>query len=332
MLDTNLWSSLDDGSLSNFEVLLARYDLTINVLPSTLLEIVEIPSEEVRSRLIQGLCSGARRVRQRTEADMFGEEIIGLIRRTRPEWLLQIPNPALLARHRNYWLKKVWSNAQQDSTSMHEYQAKQKPLKQHVIDRQKYHRSELIRTGFKLGPLLDLVGRDEDFGPGVPRLMGSLPGWDGSPRAAWRLNLAQFTWHHLGIVGPRAAITGEDRTETDWVEPYVDLRKVRSDPDDFVRMWLDDAMVEDVPRTWLNWAVDVVQWTTRIGSGNPADAQHASYLVDCDLFLTADARFIDVLERVREDAPFTFARTVPVSGDRDHPTADRIEAALTGAL
>ena len=329
LLDTNLWSSLDDGSLPRLETLLVELDLQVQVLPSTLLEIVEIPYEDVRKKLVVGLAKGSRRTRIRTEADLFAAEVVALISRTRPEWLLQIPNHAAVATLRTFWLKKLWRQALEDSTGMHEFQRRRLPIKEHVVQRQKHNRSELLRTKFDLGDLTQLSGQHEDFGPGKSSLSGDLPGWDGSRRDMWRLNLAQLAWHELGVIGPRAGITGEDRTMTDWIEPWVDLGKLRSNPESFVNMWLEDARIADVPRNWLNWAVDVVQWTNKIGSGNPADAQHSSYLIDCDLFLTADSRFVDILERVRVDAPFPFATTVLVEGDRSKSTADRIEQALS---
>ncbi|MGC4940873.1 hypothetical protein [Kribbella sp. DT2] len=56
--------------------------------------------------------------------------------------------------------------------------------------------------------------------------------------------------------------------------------------------------------------------------------QHSSYLVDCDLFLTADTRFASTLQIVKEDAPFAMAETRLVSGDRSVPVLERISAAL----
>lgn len=329
VLDTNLWSSLDDGSLPLLEMLFAELDLHVQVLPSTLLEIVEIPHEEVRKRLVAGLAKGKRRTRLRTEADLFGEEVVSLIRRTRPEWLLRFPDSARVASLQTSWLKTVWRQALEDSTRMHEIQRDASTMRKHIVQRQKLNRSEMLRSKFVMGDLTQLIGEHKDFGPDHATLLGSLPGWDGSSTAAWRLNLAQLLWHQLGIVGPRAGITGEDRTITDWIEPWVDLGKLRSNPERFVSMWLEEASIAEVPRNWLNWAVDVVQWTSKVGSGNPADAQHSSYLVDCDLFLTADSRFVEILERVRRDAPFTFARTVLVDGDRLKSTAGRIEQAMS---
>jgi hypothetical protein len=330
ILDTNLWSTLDDGSLPRLETLLEELDLQVQVLPSTLLEIVDIPLEEVRRKLVAGLAKGSRRTRVRTEADLFAGEVVELIRRTHPEWLRRIPDRAEVERLRTFWLKKIWRQALEDSTALHEHQQGQAPVRAHIVAGQKQNRRGLLKDKFKVGDLTVLHGKDDPESSRVSRL-GNLPGWDGSPVPMWRLNLAHVTWYELGVIGPRARITGEDRTMTDWIEPWVDLGKLRSSPESFVHMWLDEARVADVPRNWLNWAVNFVQLTAKVGSGNPGDAQQASYLVDCDLFLTADRRFVGVLERVREDAPFSFAETVLVEGDRQNgtATAERIEQVLS---
>ncbi|MEW1821382.1 hypothetical protein AB0323_11405 [Arthrobacter sp. NPDC080031] len=330
ILDTNLWSTLDDGSLPRLETLLEELDLQVQVLPSTLLEIVGIGREDVRKRLVAGLARGPRRTRVRTEADLFAEEVVELIRRTHPEWLRRIPDRAEAERLRTFWLKKIWRQALEDSTALHEHHGAQAPVRDHIVAGQKQNSKEMREEKFKPGDLTELHGKDDPESDSPP-LLGELPGWNGSPRALWRLRLAHLTWHQLGVVGPRARITGEDRTMTDWIEPWVDLGKLRSSPESFVHMWLDEANVVDVPRNWLNWAVDFVQLTAKPGSGNPGDAQQASYLVGCDLFLTSDRRFVRVLERVREDAPFSFAETVLVDGNRrtDTPTAERIEQVLS---
>jgi hypothetical protein len=328
ILDTNLWSTLDDGSLPRLETLFEELDIQLQVLPSTLLEIVDIPLEEVRRKLVTGLARGSRRTRVRTEADLFAEEVVELIRRTRPEWLRRLPDRSEVERLRTFWLKKVWRQALEDSAALHQHQQGQSPLKGHIVDGQKQNRRRMLEEKFVVGDLTELLGKYE---PDSDRasLLGNLPGWDGSPRPMWRLKLAHVAWYELGVVGPRARITGEDRTMTDWIEPWVDLGKLRSSPERFVDMWLDEARAADVPRNWLNWAVDFVQLTAKVGSGNPGDAQQASYLVDCDVFLTADRRFVEVLDRGREDAPFSFAGTVLVDGNRDNPTAERIEQALS---
>lgn len=82
-----------------------------------------------------------------------------------------------------------------------------------------------------------------------------------------------------------------------------------------------------MPRHWLRWAVNLIQSNAKVTPGNPADEQHSTHLLDCDMFLTADARYVKVLQQVREDAPFPFAEPRLVSGDRSAPIIDRIAAA-----
>jgi hypothetical protein len=53
-----------------------------------------------------------------------------------------------------------------------------------------------------------------------------------------------------------------------------------------------------------------------LGSSVPADEQHSSYLVDSDLFLSADSRYVSALITAREDAPFAMAEPRLVSGDQ----------------
>jgi hypothetical protein len=323
MLDTNLWSYLgDDASVRDLDRLLDDRDLRVVVAPSTLLEVFDIPHEDVRNRIIRGMATGPRRSRLHTEAESYATEVVNLVRLYRPEWMLQVPNPALAARHQNFWLKKVWSEALENSARHHRYQQDQKPTHDHIMGRQRFQRTQMLETKFELPDLTAMIATADD-----PAL-GQLAGWDGSATALWRLQLGQLSWYQLGVIGPRARMTGEDRTMTDWVEPYVDLRKLRRDPDGFAAIWLDQARIEDVPRNWLSWAVEVVQWTQKIGSGNPADAQHAAYLLDCDVFLSADKRYVAALERVRSDAPFKFATTRLVSADRSTSVASRIAAAL----
>ena len=49
-------------------------------------------------------------------------------------------------------------------------------------------------------------------------------------------------------------------------------------------------------RIWLRWAANLIQSESKITTGNPADEQHSTYLLDCDVFLTADKRYVDALQ------------------------------------
>ncbi len=135
-------------------------------------------------------------------------------------------------------------------------------------------------------------------------------------------------WQQLVEVVSRAPFTAEDTTFADWVGAYVDLAAVRSDPIDFTRFWFEEVALAAVPRQWIRWAVDTVQTDRKVTGGNPADQQHSSYLLDCDVFLSADAAFVAVLQAVREDAPFSLAEPRLVRGDRTIPIMERLRAVL----
>jgi hypothetical protein len=114
----------------------------------------------------------------------------------------------------------------------------------------------------------------------------------------------------------------------DWVGAFVDLAAIQRSRSEFLRFWAYDVDLESMPRNWIRWAVNILQHTEKVTRGNPSDEQHSAYLVDCDLFLTADSRYASVLQSVREDAPFEMAETKLVSGDRAIPVLDRVRALL----
>jgi hypothetical protein len=155
---------------------------------------------------------------------------------------------------------------------------------------------------------VDLIGYVGEFEGREP------PGWSGRPIAAWRAFNHLLFWNQLANVPQRALLTGEDTTYADWVGCWVSLTKLRQEPESFGRLWFEDLQLDDVRRSWLRWAINLVQ-TMKVTAGNPADEQHASYLLDGDLFLTADRRYFDTIVEVRRQAPFEFAE--PDSSKRD---------------
>ena len=88
-------------------------------------------------------------------------------------------------------------------------------------------------------------------------------------------------------------LSGEDATAADWVGAYVNLSHLSSDRADFTRFWTEDVELQRMHRIWLRWAVNLIQCESKITTGNPADEQHSTYFLDCDVFLTADKRYVD---------------------------------------
>jgi hypothetical protein len=68
--------------------------------------------------------------------------------------------------------------------------------------------------------------------------------------------------------------------------------------------WFRDVKSEAMPVGRLRSAVEFHQTAAKITHGNPLDTAHGVHLADCDLLLTCDRRFFEVLELVvLEGAP-----------------------------
>jgi hypothetical protein len=326
LLDTNLWSRVgDEGSGRDLERLIEASAIEIVLPPSTLIEVVQLPVEEPRQRIIQVMASGRRR-RLASEAEMEAREVVEEIRRHHPAWLRRFPDTGKVATLHGFWTKKIWREALIDASRLHEYQRGQSPTRDLLVGVQRAMRTEVIRTEFDPRPLTAVMAT-----PNPMATEDYLMGWDGSPAEAWRVAARDVLWHAVRIAG-RAPVTKEDTTYADWLGAYVDLVALRRDAHVFTSFWLHEVDVRQVPRQWLRWAVNTAQSMFKVTGGNPADEQHSSYLVDCDLFLTADSRYVEVLKVVREDAPFQMADAVKVGGPSNAPIVNRIEKALEGLI
>ncbi|OXM43863.1 hypothetical protein [Amycolatopsis alba] len=327
MLDTNLWSSIgDEEATAEFNAEMAARGVAVVTPPSILIEVARLPVAAARQRIITALTTG-HRVRLRTEAALEAAEIIAEAKRLRPHWLRRMPDTGRTASLDTYWTKKLWREAAEDSTRIHEYQVEtyHRPT-DYLVAKQKEQRKAILETDFNVRPLTAIMVKSE---PDTPEEY--LDGWSGEPVEAWRIESWHVYRYNLFTVGGRAALTREDTTRADWVGAYLDLRIMRSDTADFGRFWTQDVEVTRMPRNWLRWAVRFVQSTQKIGPGNPADEQHSAYLPDCDVFVSADARYITALRQVRADAPFEFAKPLQSSGDRSVPVTQRIAEALDSA-
>lgn len=323
ILDTNLWSSIGDEQVaSQFNDLVRSRSLEVLVPPSTLVEVVRLPVAPVRQRIIGALATGPRR-RLRTEAESEAAELVTEVRRVRPHWMRQMPDTARVATLTTRWTKGIWREALEDAQRLHDYEMRRTSELEYLVNRQRQQRARILHTKFSLRPLTALTITAK---PSVPE--SYLAGWSGSKVEPWRIAARDLYWHQLVVVAGRAIVTKEDTTFADWVSAYVRLDALRSDQRDFTRFWLEDVNLQAMPRHWLRWAVNILQADHKVTHGNPADEQHSSYLVEGDLFLSADARYVYVLEAVRADAPFAMAEPRLVPGDRSIPVLDRIVSVL----
>lgn len=322
-LDTNLWSYIgDEAQSSAFEALVADRNLQVVVPPSTLLEVLRIPVADPRRRIIAAL-SGRDHHRLASEAQLESQEVVAEARRLRPAWCRSMPDTAKLASLTAAWTKRIWRIARSQPEVLHEYLTRDLRIHDYVTQKQREQRLEVIRTGFDVTSVSTLkASATSDASPEY------LAGWDGAPVDVWRLHTRDLFWHQLATVPARAWLTGDDTTYADWTGAWLDLGCLTSDRSDFTRFWLQEVEVTAIPRNWLRWAVPTVQIARKVTGGNPADAQHSAYLLDCDTYLTADVGYAATLAMVREQAPFTMAEPRLVRYDPKMSIVDAIASAL----
>jgi hypothetical protein len=156
---------------------------------------------------------------------------------------------------------------------------RQKGIKDYLIKHQQQQKASILESDFDIRPLTAITATPISGAPAE-----YLTGWQGEPVDAWRFLSRDLYWYQLAIASGRALLTREDTTVADWVGAYVDLSRLRSDRADFTQFWLYDVHLNNMPRIWLRWAVNLVQSKSKISPGNPADEQHSTYLLDCDVF------------------------------------------------
>ena len=99
----------------------------------------------------------------------------------------------------------------------------------------------------------------------------------------------------------------------DWLGPWLDLGYIRTHHSEWMTFWTREVL-EHRPREWIRWAMTEVQALKAVSSGTPGDNQIATYLIDFDIFVTADGGFAACVEILRPHAPRPLAATEAVDG------------------
>ena len=305
MLDNNVWSYLGDEQAGDrFKTVAHSLGHRVVTAPSVLLEVLQHPRSDIRAAIIEAITT-ATDERLRSEADREGAEVIFEVRRLHPEWMRAVPDTGREATWRTYWTKRFWREA----VEHHERVCDTEPARRtartvrSLVDNQEEQRERWREANFDLRDLsrVTLAPSEE-----TPREVQA--GWAPGERiAAWRPYSQEVYWHAFAR-GRRSVLTNEETTYADWVGARVDLRVMCASREAFNRFWLYEVEAAHMPRTWLRWAADTIQADVKVTDGNLIDVQHATYLPDCDVFLTADKNFLRVLDRIAEQAPVPLGR------------------------
>jgi hypothetical protein len=213
-----------------------------------------------------------------------------------------------------FWTKVVWQEAARDpdkvaaragSTRMDDESGQW--LDVQVENKQAFMQS--TRPVLEVEPTVTLVDQAAD-----ERL-----GWEGDQLPYWRVHASWFWW--LVVLGRRGIGSESQQTYRDWFDPFVRRDAIRRDRKGWNRLWFYQLEPSRMARTWMTEVLPWAQLVGKVDEGNPRDVQHAAYLFDADVFVTADQRLVRALELVRDWAPAPYAAVHQISAPPASPTA-----------
>ncbi|WP_143626310.1 hypothetical protein [Streptomyces viridosporus] len=325
MLDNNIWSYLgDERAGDQFKTVAHSLGHRVVTAPSVLLEVLQHPRSDMRAAIIEAITT-ATDERLRSEADREGAEVVSEVRRLHPEWMRAVPDTGREATWRTYWTKRIWREAAEHHEQLRDTEQARRTAHtaRFLVDNQKEQRERWREADFDLRDLSRIT-----LSPSEETTTEQRAGWAPGERiAAWRPYNQEVYWRAFAT-GRRAVLTHEDTTYADWVGARVDLRAMCASREAFNQFWLYEVEAAHMPRNWLRWAADTVQADMKVTDGNPVDVQHASYLPDCEVFLTADKNFLRVLDRIAEQAPVPVGRPRRVAPAAHDGIVEALEATL----
>ena len=259
--------------------------IDIVIAPAVVYEMLRTRDPGLRKRLIEAVTLGAWK-KLRTEIYHECRDVRKMLETRRPEWMVAEPDLALY-----YKLKADWSpsggfcrRVRREPGAEARRVADEAGLERARKDA-KYRRGVMGEIHFDQMRLSGWAGRPNE----------RLPGWDGTDVDWWRLDSQARWWEHL--------IAHPDQPVLDWLGPFVDVSVIARSFESWNHLWLHEVTIAELPREWLRWAVMVLQSVRRVTPGTPGDNQIALYAYEADLLLSADAGFVDIINRAGESPP-----------------------------
>jgi hypothetical protein len=309
-----LWNYLgDEGTGGDFSLSAKDFGWTMVHPPSILLEVLRSSSSASRAARVAAMVeSGGERLA--SEAELCVNEFVSAAWRHRPRWFHPRTDMATINHYHRIWTHDVWEQAQVDAAMVHLWQADLDPsIERGYAATQRINRKMLVSSGFQV-PYNMVLASPQPFDR---RYFGGT--WRSCAVEAWRVEVGQRYWEYL-IGRP-----GRDAdTIRDFLESYIHPEIATADPNDFRALWFEELTAPALKRDWLLAAVSYTQTAFKLNDSNVRDQQHSAYLVDADLFLSADRRLVEVLKVVRDQADFHFAKPCLVRPSATQPILEGI--------
>jgi hypothetical protein len=313
LLDTNAWNYLADHADAAALAVAARDgQAAIVVAPAVVYEsvaITEIKALHARARLL----TDERWERLMPEAYSESQEVLGEVRRLRPEWLLEQPPKGELQRLYRYWRRNgtgFWARVRREPERASTHV---RHMQREMLERAR-EETKSARKGQVGNPYPAWSAPLTKYFTEMPRQVGVSD--DEVSVSAWRRDAFHFwTFHLRSINGQPTPLDAADGY-VDWLSAELDFGKALKSAASWYQFWLFDVREEAMPRRWLRFSSGLLQQFSGWSRGTPGDNQISTYLMDADRFITADAGLARIVEKLHADAPFPVASPILIGADR----------------
>lgn len=299
--DTNIWRYLVDAdAVETIRGAAKPAGVELVACPAVLYECLRMSDPHLRRLLAKALTRTAW-LRPMPEAFVEAEELRQEIARLHPEWLTTKPDTRNWHRNVIDWRVGFWQRVRHDTSVMARIVS--------TVDEGKLHqaRNEAKEARSAARELRHTM-KGLRLDTASAWYTHPVPGWDGEPFEAWRGYSESTWWQEL--------VLKQHRTFLDWLEPWLDLDRIRAERPRWVTFWTRECSPERLPREWIRWAMREVQALRKVTPGTPVDNQICTYLFDYDVFVTSDRAFSECVEVIRPHSPAKIASTsVSPAGD-----------------
>lgn len=299
--DTNIWRYIVDAdAVEDVRKAARASDVSITACPAVVYECLRVPDRPLRRRLAKAITRTSWS-RLMPEAFLEAEALRGEIALLRPEWITQRADLTIWTQNRGDWMGGFWHRVRTKTDMMAEITSN---LGYQDLTRARAESRSARQSARELGHTTASLRLDT----ASAWFLKDVPGWNGEPFEAWRGYSEQHWWQNLVL---RKSVTA-----LDWLEPWLNLDKIRNDRESWISFWTREASERRLVREWIRWAMTEVQALHKVTNGTPVDNQIATYLVDCDLFVTSDRGFVNCIDLLRNHAPEPLAQTSLSPGGR----------------
>jgi hypothetical protein len=289
LLDTNVWRYIHDANIAaDIFSAIRNSRKEILVAPSVLFETARMKDIAVRNGILR-LMTDARLKRLMPEAFSVCNELHKEMNRLHPEWTLAKCDMPIYMRNRHDWKRKkggVWDRFRLTTNAAVDNLMQMEGSSHHEV----INEIESVRNQLK-GQAVSINSLDiEKF---TTRIISDdiHPDYFNKDYPDWRIKAFSHTTLSL--------LRNGRHPYKDWLKERLSPQVVSFQCAPWIAFFLEEMKLENVPRLWVAGAYEVLQPYQKITSGTACDTQLSHYLIDADIFITADKRLFELSMKIK---------------------------------